>query len=320
MNLKWDELSALNANGYRQLRFPIPCEFEIYYAIDTSGNRCILFYVNDNAYASFISDRSFKNIILEGKSIYSKTVIVLTLQDIDFSDIFDYFIASISQSLIGVTSEIEAVANYLQCYNKWAELFQPVSGGLTETEIMGLIAELLMLEYILSTSNMAAVDIVASWKGPYGKGHDFELDNLLVEVKAINSHKQLINISSEYQLDYLEHQRLFLAVYRMESESSVISDSINISKLVKRIGILLRSHNAVTDGFWKALNKAGVSFKNIYEYDAFSYKLNSTTFFYVDQNNFPALKRSDLPEAITDVKYQLSIEALNEFRTNSIFN
>ncbi|PSL49504.1 putative PD-(D/E)XK family protein DUF4420 [Chitinophaga niastensis] len=318
MILKWDELKDANASGYRQLRFPVHCEHEIYYAIDPTGNRCILFYINDRNHSDMIRDNSFKNISLETKKIYSKAVIVLTLLDNGFSDIFDYFIGSILESLVDVTTESVAIDRYLQCYNKWVELFHATSSGLKEKDVIGLIGELLMFEHVLNYSGASAVDVINSWRGPYGKGHDFELGGTFIEVKAIDRNKQLVNISSEYQLDFLSHQTLFLVVY--ELEASTDENSFTISALVRKIADLLRSGSVInTEGFWKALSKAGVNLTNIHEYDMFTFKLSECIIYKVDAEKFPSIKRSALPDAIVDVKYRLSLDAISEFKFPNIF-
>ena len=57
------------------------------------------------------------------------------------------------------------------------------------------------MKNLLLNSELIVDDILLSWRGPYDEGHDFVFEFRDYELKTIESSKNNVRISSEFQLE-----------------------------------------------------------------------------------------------------------------------
>jgi hypothetical protein len=207
-------------------------------------------------------------------------------------------------------------AGFISICNDWFDLFEPLTGQLSHSDLQGIFAELSFLKYLLANSRLPDNDILAAWKGPYGKGHDFELGENHFEIKSITEFKQTVKISSEYQLDWLEGQNLLLGVSEFGGAKS---EQITIGCLVSEITTTLRAVTGIKINlFYAALNKTGLDQNALDDYNHHTFAIVSTRWYNCTQPGFPALKRSSLPDAVRDIKYEFALGSIKQYLTDEL--
>ncbi len=177
-----------------------------------------------------------------------------------------------------------------------------------EAEI-GLIGELLLLK-TLSTRN-PHLDTINHWKGPLGSTHDFISNDISVEVKTSTvKQKRFVKISSEFQLDKENSQKLFLLHIEIK-ESIKASDSFNLTSLVSSIKEIISSDlHPVFDGL---LSCVGFRDVDANFYDKKQFVLVEMQFYSVTEA-FPRLINDKLSPNISDIQYRLNLAGLDAFK------
>ena len=192
-------------------------------------------------------------------------------------------------------------------YFSWRQLFKPDKGKLTETEIMGLIGELLFLQSRLFPEK--GIDkAIESWTGIEKAHKDFSFDDVWYEIKTINFGKESVRISSLEQLD--SDVDGHLAVYTLEKMSPSFN-GIKLNELVT--SIISQLENATQkELFMDKLNLYGFDFSP--EYDQWVFSLRDFSIYFVAVNDFPRISRTMIPEAVTKVTYEILLNEIQQYK------
>ncbi len=226
------------------------------------------------------------------------------------NNLLEYFCTFCQDLLdsVRVTNDDETAYQTLRSrYYSWRQLFRPDNARMTETEMMGLIGELLFLrDYMIPNRG---IDIALdSWMGPEKTHKDFSDQQDWFEVKTINFGKDSVRISSIEQLD--SEIDGTLVVFELEKMSPSF-DGIRINQLVNSVIALLANANQ-RETFMAKLQLFGFDFSN--ENDNIVFALKNMYRFKVDAQNFPRLHRSLLPNAITRAQYELLLTEIEPFK------
>ncbi|WP_300599991.1 PD-(D/E)XK motif protein [Niabella sp.] len=314
MKLQWDILLNDDARFPRLLSFGEFSDERFRYGINAQMQYCLYFYFEE-VHSLPIEPQIRANISLEEKLEEGRKALVLTLLNDNAKNLFSDLIISIVSQTRAINKH-SAKTDFVMLCNEWFELFEPLSGQLSKSEIQGVFAELSFLKYLLLNSRFNYNDILHSWKGPFGKGHDFELSDNHFEIKGISEYKSSVQISSEYQLDYLNGQRLFLGVIEFGSKEA---EPATIAQLVDEIAIVLRSvSNSNMSHFWTCLGKAGIKYNMLKDYDQYQFALKNIFWYDCAAVGFPALKRSELSDAIQNAEYEISLSGIKHYLINDI--
>ena len=204
-------------------------------------NKHISLYIgrDDDARFSFDFRGNFKPSRIPSSDVIDveqyKNETELTLRfSLDNGELLEYF-CIFCQDLLESTKAIiddETAYKTLRArYFSWRQLFKPDKGKLTETEIMGLIGELLFLQSRLFPEK--GIDkAIESWTGIEKAHKDFSFDDVWYEIKTINFGKESVRISSLEQLD--SDVDGHLAVYTLEKMSPSFN-GIKLNELVTSI-------------------------------------------------------------------------------------
>ncbi|SVE09355.1 uncharacterized protein METZ01_LOCUS462209, partial [marine metagenome] len=134
--------------------------------------------------------------------------LTLALEDSSNLDKFQAVCMNLAERTIGLSGEI-FVKRTLELLYSWAKFIRPSRSGFSESELVGLLAEL----YILKNYMLPALgpDLsVKSWIGPEGAKQDFVVENFALEIKAHRSgYSDKVTISSVEQLSP-QTDKLFL--------------------------------------------------------------------------------------------------------------
>ena len=280
-------------------------------------NKHISLYIgrDDDARYSFDFRGNFKPSRIPSSDVIDveqyKNETELTLRfSLDNGELLEYF-CIFCQDLLESTKAIiddETAYKTLRArYFSWRQLFKPDKGKLTETEIMGLIGELLFLQSSLFPEK--GIDkAIESWTGIEKAHKDFSFDDVWYEIKTINFGKESVRISSLEQLDsdVVGH----LAVYILEKMSPSFN-GIRLNELVT--SIISQLENATQkELFMDKLNLYGFDFSP--EYDQWVFSLRDFSIYTVAVNNFPRISRMMIPEAVTKVTYEILLNEIQQYK------
>lgn len=280
----------------------------IFVGFNIKNNRCLFLELPMNIKVDFINTEK------ENLSLYyfeDTKYIVLELTDNSYFDLFNDLILSIYQRTYNLSDVEKAIDTFVKMFYKWSEFFDDKnSNKLSEESIKGLWGEMFVLKNLIeNTESKYLNDVLLSWRGPYDKGHDFELENKSIEVKTKDITKQNVIISSEYQLEIENGKDLELLVLSVEKDYLNGKSLSEVFSLVKEIVIKkLGDFSIVLD----ALKQKNITPKNLFEYDNFKFKEIDEVVFSCSEE-FPCLKKSNLDQSIHSVKYSLNLNYLVEF-------
>lgn len=239
--------------------------------------------------------------------------LVLRLTDSSSAELFAVLNEDLANAIEPLEEERQAVLTFMNRLGRWQKLLASGSRRLLKPEeIRRLMGELVILEGLLMERGLNPERVVSAWTGPSGTPQDFQFTNRSIEVKATGgAGNRTIRISSEFQLD-TEQVAVTLAVCHLP----VIDDPSrgqSLNQLVGRISGKLPAH--VRPLFEGRLELA--HYVDIPEYDAPLFEHVATDCFEVG-DGFPALSRSCLPSSISEVRYQLDVAQLSDFRVAGI--
>ena len=298
-------------------------DFPSRHFIRFGDNRHISLYIgrDDDARYSFDFRGKYQPVKISSSDVIAveqyKEGELLTLRfSLENNDLLEYFCTFCQDLLesVRVTNDDESAYHTLRSrYYSWRQLFRPDNARMTESEMMGLIGELLFLrDYMIQEKGIdVALD---SWMGPEKTHKDFSDQKDWFEIKTISFGKESVRISSIEQLD--SDVDGTLVVYELEKMSPSY-EGIKLNQLVNNIMALL-TNSSQRETFMAKLQLFNFDFST--EYDAVVFVLRNRDMYKVDTENFPRLHRIMLPTAISRVQYELLLSEIEPFKLNSYGN
>lgn len=295
-----EEISSNSFNGaFRRISIEHP--LDIYLGKDEFGHITLEFkgnFVNRRV----PSLRSFMVRQIEGTPRSQLFIILLNQEMIG---IFSSFIEDIITSTKDIKDEQTGYDIIVDRIFSWCKMFQLSRQDLTESQVKGLIGELLFLKSLLETFD--ELDALRSWAGPDKAKKDFSFGDNWWEIKTINVGKSTVQISSIEQLDSDNDGEL--VVYELEKMSELYN-GLKLMKLTSEIYHQLSTSEA-KDLLLSKLADFDYDFSN--KYDCFVYELRGVRKFLVNAE-FPRLSRIYCHEAIVDARYDLLLNELLPFK------
>jgi hypothetical protein len=223
----------------------------------------------------------------------------------DNKELFFTFCEDIIETTRVITDKRNAYKIILDRYFSWKKMFATPKKLLSESEIMGLIGELLFLrDYLFEKYGKG--EALRSWSGQELTHKAFSYNDKWYEIKAIHSGKDSVKISSLEQLQSINDGEL--VVFSLEKMSPTY-DGLKINKLTLNILNSLEL-DSQKDMFLSSVLSQGFTFDE--NYDEYVYALISMTRYKVNAS-FPKLTREDVNEAIIKVQYDLSLAIINNY-------
>lgn len=229
-----------------------------------------------------------------------------SLTNTEVSGLFYKFCDDLIEQTRVLKEKSEGYQAIVNRYYQWKKLFTAgKSNLLTESEIMGLIGEILFLRDFLS-NKVGFSDALASWSGQDLTHKDFSLQDRWYEVKTVSSGKTDVKISSLEQLDSENDGEL--VVFSLEKMSEAYS-GITLNELVLQTADLF-SIQSEREQFLSKTAIQGYMYNNYY--DSFVYEINSMNRYLVS-NGFPVLTREKVPNEVTRASYSLDLALIKRF-------
>lgn len=293
---EYDFKLASGSNSWKRVGDIHPVN--LYFGKDEKGHNAIeftgQFVINKKLRPSIvIAITHFKNSD-GGKSI------VFSLLDNHFLRPFCDFLNTMIEATSRFSKSNQDAYNAVcEVYFIMQKMFRSSSEILSESEIKGLIGELLFLRDRLFPE-IGESKAIRAWGGAEKMHKDFTLDHSWYEVKTIDFGKETVHISSIEQLDSpIEGALVIFQVERMSEEY----DGISLNKLVTNILCKISSIND-KDVFMTKLKEAHYSYHP--KYDELVYELRTVDEYCVTAD-FPRIARSAISPAIAKASFDLTI-------------
>ena len=242
-----------------------------------------------------------------GKRADERWALSFSLNDSKFEDIFYHFCDDIAESSEDVSDEDQGALFICNRYIKWQQLLKKNSSGLLSfSEIKGLIGELIFLKNFLFKKHTSKESLL-SWIGPNKADQDFVCPECWYEVKAVVSGAESVHISSVEQLDSEKPGELVVIYLDKTSQSD--PNKITLNDLIDKIT------ESLTYGDERRILKNILIEQGYFareEYDEYVFKYSGHARYAV-KVGFPTLQRKNLPQAVAEVKYTISLSSISEY-------
>jgi hypothetical protein len=233
--------------------------------------------------------------------------LTLELQVHALTDAFVSLVSDLATKSAVAASEREALEIFLDTLAEWRELLNARADRLSEGALRGLIAEL-WFGFESGAHGHSESEATRAWAGPLGGAQDFQFPapSRHFEVKSLRPSRASVEISSEQQLD---GDNIRLSVVTVE-EVSTPSEGIILPKLVISIRSRLKD-GADRSEFNRRFARLLINLDDPW-YSERAYEIRRLQVFVVSQE-FPALRRSQLPLAIARTTYWIDLQYLQQF-------
>lgn len=239
----------------------------------------------------------------------SPCYLVISLLDSALIDIFYDFCLDLIATTTAQSSRREGLISLInRCWRWHSLLVRQRSSVLSETQQQGLYAELaFMIDYLLPRYGIA--QSLQLWHGPFGANHDFSSDQLDIEIKSSKSTgTPRIKISSEFQLERAISKPLFMVFYTLSSDNHL---GESIRTLAEKISNIIAKESPASYGLFQTLLDS-VGFSWAHDYEDFLWSIHSVNIYEIT-DDFPAILRANLANAIHNVSYELRPSELDSF-------
>ena len=306
----WDDIKTPQSDLAVRL-IEGPRHLALYWGKDVSGH-CIFVLELEGNHAEIyrkntVSVHGIKTDLRSINDTGNQGLIVTLEKHID-QDLFFSLCETLVSALTDIADPAVGLSVALSQIKRWkAFMAGRKAKVLTAEEVRGLFSELLFLQNMLS-QGFSENDALESWQGPETSHQDFIYSNTAVEIKSLSGRERsTVRISSEDQLEGV-NDNLFLRIYRLvDMPESDKSRSLNA--MVREMEDQIQDADAL-EKFSEKLAKAG--YVELREYDSPKFVVAEENTYRVTEE-FPRLIRSEVPEGVVRVGYEIELEAIRSF-------
>ena len=305
--MPWDGI-PIPATDLGVLRVAGSTGIPIYWGRD-SGAQCLLIMELDGDHAiQFRHDTVSLHgiaIDLRNDDASARQRLILALSRHIDSDLFLGLCETLIGSLKDIGDSATALAVALAHLKRWKAFLAGRNARLLSSEeVRGLFGELHVLRTLYQGSLPQAAAVNA-WCGPDASHQDFIFGNRAIEVKSLSGRERsTVRISSEDQLESLVDE-LFLLTLRF-GDMPDAPHALSLNGFVALIESELTDAEAIEQFAYKL---ASMSYAPLAEYDAPHFVVSGLQGYRVT-DAFPRLIRSELPQGVANVAYDIRLETL----------
>ena len=191
---------------------------------------------------------------------------------------------------------------------RWRALLESDHGGLSVSELRGLIGELLVLQHLLD--RLSSTEAVASWSGPLGTPQDFTLpDGQRIEVKTVRPDADSFRVNGLGQLDP-GTDPLELRIFRLGDTTPGMEGAITAPVLISALRSRIESEPLALNEFDSRL--AALRWHDHPRHDGFGVRIAGLHIYRVTEG-FPRITQADVPVGIDDVNYLVGLSVARDF-------
>jgi hypothetical protein len=308
----WRDISPRDGYAFSYKKIDDTCSTDLNVGISSDGKKCVVLVLP----ADFTDHASLPGLYtpinrlnIEFRFHEGRELILLLKDDFYFKEFLE-FIETLIPKILSV-DEYQSPSIFIETLISWLEMFDPSSkNGLSDSEVLGLLAELLILERELDSSPSLIDSILDGWRGPYHYSKDFELEDRYLEVKYKNEPENSVHISSEFQLSIEGEKPVYLTVVTGRRDPI---EGVTLSELNKKIRLKIRASNGDMSIYLRAMSQLGVTQERISYYNSIKVIFLQVQIFDASLLNFPSIQKKNLQEAISRVTYKIDTRYLDEF-------
>lgn len=312
----WSNLSPLEDYEYTYKKIDETSSTDLNIGINSKSMKCLVMVLPQN-FTKLGLKTVFKPFEMENIEFdfHQKRLAILLLKDEAYLEEFLEFITTLITK-IAPCNEYESPSVFMTTLNDWIAMFkQKRKGNLSTEALLGLLAELKILQSELNSTSNEINSILNGWKGPYGFSKDFEFSDRFIEVKYTGTNKGVVRINSEYQLE-TEHEKPLELIVVIGEEDEIYGE--NLSSLNAAIRKNIRNLNGDLGIYLKALGQLGIKQSEIEKYNNIKISFIEMVIYSVSSPSFPSIKKSNLKNAISKVEYNLDLNGLKTFVSQRI--
>lgn len=309
----WDEISVPGVDfNVRQIpgEMPVPCFWgrdatgACLFVVELHGDHSVQYRKNVVAVNGIDVD------LRSGDS--GRQRLVLTLDKQVDRDLFESLCRTLVSALRSAGDSSSALAISLTHVRRWKLFLSGRFGhNLSADGVRGLFAELCFLAELIDRLPLE-ISAINSWLGPERSHQDFIYGDAAVEIKALSgSERNSVHISSEDQLEAINRD-LFLRIYRLNGLSEA-PGARSLNDVVDEIRDHLKSAESV-ETFDRKL--AAYGYAPLPEYDEPRFIVSGVNSYRVG-SDFPCLIRSQLPDGLIRVSYEIKLESIAKFQSEN---
>lgn len=308
----WDEISVPGAD-FHVRRIPDDTAVPCFWGRDPFGNCLFIIELQGDHTAYYRKNVSTVHGIevdlRSGRENGQRLVMALE-QQAD-RDLFEGLCRTLVSALTHASDSASSLAVALTHIRRWKAFLSGRARRLSPEEVRGLFGELVFLSALLDRWS-STEDAVAAWLGPEKSHQDFIFGNVAVEIKSLSgTERSSVRISSEDQLESL-NDALFLRIYRLSGMPEA-PNARSLNELVLQVRGRLTAAAAIEE-FERKLATHG--YAPLPDYDDPRFVITEELSYRVEEG-FPRLVRSELPEAIMKVGYDIRLEGITSFECDS---
>ncbi len=263
----------------------------------------ILNYVDEDSRKKLYSPR-LKYILFR----YSEGIYSTHLNSAIFQDKFSVWASTLASEINDAVTTEEKIVLFNKSIKELVLVGQKEK-AMTRAEVLGFYGELYFLKTIIDKGEQYAA--LKAWQRPAPAIHDFDFPNHSVEIKAFGRNTNEIRINSIDQLSALEGKELFLACFRFSINHSENKDSIG--ELFTNIHQSL-SPTSQKDFEQKCFESKFAPYGGPdNQFIPYDIRHIESKIYRVDQRDFPRISRTNIPEAVTAVHYDISIPSMANY-------
>lgn len=291
-------------------------KWALYWAVD-ADNSCLLImqHATENRPRNKLPNLRGLEIATGVAQGANQAHLVIRLKDREQKEIFHRLCLDIIEATRMARSESEAIERFLARTWRWHWLLR---GGrdqrLSDEEQKGLIGELGFMQRHLFPL-IGVESSIKSWTGPLDAPKDFEVGRVCVEAKARRGAAiPFVSISTEHQLDTAGLDALFLNVTEVAGTSEDDSRGVTVTDVVRCVFEDVQTKDAATvELFEERLLSVGFDWADDY---TDKYWLVGQEYLFEVVEAFPRIIPSMHPNGVENVRYSISLQACESFRTD----
>lgn len=250
-----------------------------------------------------------RNLDIAFRDVEGGRALVILLKDGEQRELFAGLCEDIVRASEAASDNQDALVRAIRRTIRWHHLLRGGRGDLLSLdEQRGLLGELQFLMRLVDLIGPRAA--IEAWRGPAGASKDFELDRILVEVKARRgAARPHVQISSEDQLSDVPGTRLFLVVSAIDA--AIKPNGLTLTDHVRAVEKIFAEADTESFLLWdEAIHASG--FDHDDDYSERRWNLGLTLDHEVE-GDFPRIVTPLLP-GVTSVRYSISLDACADHR------
>lgn len=247
------------------------------------------------------------------RTIDGHWVLLLTLEEAKFTDVFVQLCAHIVDRVSGASSEAQGLSAFMAGVEEWRTLLSPAH-RLSPEATRGLFGEL-WLGFSNLVQECPAGHVMDAWNGPFQSDQDFQFpDGPSIEVKTVHSRSRRIQISSENQLDRLPNQELFVGVVTVDDAMPDTPRAMTVLALLDQMDRLLQEAEVPRSELARRLTELRFD-RSDHVYADMHFLPVAVRYLRVTEF-FPRIEPGILPHGVSRVSYSLDLADLAPFEND----